>query len=141
MYHFHAGTGPDTQAIGIALEEMFLSYTLAPACAPVPVLIVGQVRMPDAANVLLALARQTGRFLPPDIDAARRWLAKSPPSLNDLEVALQGKDYILGPYSIVDMAMYPHAAAAAEVPPAVAKWRQRLSLRPELGRGMGVLAG
>jgi len=141
MFHFHAGTGPDTQAIGIALEEMFLSYTLAPQRAPVPVMIVGQARLPDAANILLALARKTGRFMPPDAEAAKRWLAKTPPGLDELEAALADSDYILGPYSIADMAIYPHVAMREQLPPVVAAWRHRLSLRPGVGRGMGVFAG
>lgn len=140
MYHFHAGTGPDTQAIGIALEEMFVSYTLAEKRSPVPVMIVGQARLPDAANILVAMARQSGRFLPPDVQAAARWLSKTPPDLAELEAALTGKDYILGPYSIADMAMYPRHALASGLPPVVEAWRHRLSLRPELGRGMGVFA-
>lgn len=140
MYHFHAGTGPDTQAIGIALEEMFLSYTLADRRAPVPVMIFGQARLPDAANILVALARQTGKFLPPDVEAAKPWLIKTPPGLNELEAALADKEYILGPYSIADMAMYPRVAFATGLPTAVDAWRQRLSLRPGVGRGIGVFA-
>ncbi len=140
MYHFHAGAGPDTQAIGIALEEMFISYTLADKRAPVPVMIVGQARLPDAANILVAMARQSGRFLPPDLQAAQRWLTKTPPDLAELETALADREYILGPYSIADMAMYPRHAFASGLPPVVDAWRHRLSLRPELGRGMGVFA-
>lgn len=140
MFHFHAGTGPDTQAIGIALEEMSLSYTLAPQTAPVPVMIFGQARLPDAANILLALARKTGQFLPPDVAMATPWLSKSPPGVSSLETALAGQDYILGPYSIADMAMYAHVASLPDLPPAVEAWRHRLSLRPGVGRGMGVFA-
>lgn len=140
MYHFHAGTGPDTQAIGIALEEMFLSYKLDERRAPVPVLIYGQARLPDAANVLVALARQTGKFLPPDVDAAKPWLIKTPPGMDELVAALSDKDYILGPYSIADMAMYPRIAFASGVSPTVEAWRHRLSLRPGVGRGMGVFS-
>ena len=97
MFHFHAGSGPDTKAIGIALEEMYLSYTLAPQKAPVPVMIFGQARLPDAANILLALARKTGQFLPPDPATATPWLSKTPPGVSSLETALAGQDYILGP--------------------------------------------
>lgn len=140
MYHFQAGTGPDTQAIGIALEEMFISYTLAERRAPVPVMIVGQARLPDAANILVAMARQSGRFLPPDVETAARWLAKTPPGMDELEATLAGRDYILGTYSIADMAMYPHAVRVDASTPAIAAWRHRLSLRPALGRGMGVFA-
>jgi len=140
MYHFHAGTGPDTQAIGIALEEMFLSYKLDERRAPVPVLIYGQARLPDAANILVALARQTGKFLPPDMEAAKAWLIKTPPGVDELAAALSDKDYILGPYSVADMAMYPRVAFAAGPPASVDAWRYRLSLRPGVGRGMGVFS-
>ena len=64
MIQFSAGHGPDTQAIGIALEEMFLDYTILPGRAPVPVTVLGQARLPGANNILMALARKTSRFLP-----------------------------------------------------------------------------
>ena len=87
MYYFHAGTGPDTKAIGIALEEMLLDYTLAPGRAPVPVVVFGQARLPGHNNILLALARRTNTFLP-DAEAAQPWLSKTPPGLDDLETRL-----------------------------------------------------
>jgi glutathione S-transferase len=142
MIEFHAGTGPDSQAVGIALEEMFLDYRIAPQRSPVPVTIVGYARMPDAANILMALARKTGRFLPDAMDAAP-WLAKTPPDLSQLEEQLADRDFILGAYSIADMAMYPIAAQQAEklsACPNVMCWVKRMSLRPAVGRGMGAVS-
>lgn len=142
MIEFHAGIGPDSQAIGIALEEMYLDYAIAPARAPVPVTIVGNARLPGAGNVMLALARKTNHFLP-DAAAAAPWLGKTPPALDELEAALQGRDFIFGVYTIADMAMYPHVAAQRgklDGFPNVAQWEQRLRLRPEVGRGMGAVS-
>lgn len=141
MIQFHAGTGPDSQAIGIALEEMYLNYTVAPGRAPVPVAVVGQARMPDAHNILMSLAHMTRRFLPVDPAAAAPWLLKAAPSLEALEAALAASDYILGPYTVADMAMYPRHAFGTDLPPATSAWRDRLRLRPAVGRGMGVIPG
>ncbi len=138
MIEFHAGIGPDSQAIGIALEEMFLDYVIAPARAPLPVTVVGNARLPGANNVLLALARKTNHFLP-DAAAAAPWLAKTPPSLETLAAQLADGDFIFGVYTIADMAMYPHVAplrGQLAAFPNVARWEQRMRLRPEVGRGM-----
>jgi hypothetical protein len=142
MYYFHAGSGPDTQAIGIALEEMLLDYTLAPGRAPVPVVMFGQARLPGHNNILMALARKTGRFLP-DAEKAAPWLAKTPPGLAEMEALLATQDFLLGAYSVVDMAMYPIASRAPDLAtcPAVLAWMERLRIRPAVGRGMGVIAG
>lgn len=139
MYHFHAGSGPDTQAIGIALEEMYLDYTLAPQRAPVPVLIAGQARLPDAVNILPALARRTGRFLPPEGTSASPWLSGAAPDLDRIAAALNPTGYLLGPYSIADMALYPRLWNHTELPAVIEAWRQRLAARPAVGRGMGVV--
>jgi hypothetical protein len=40
MIEFQAGSGPDTQAVGIAMEEMFLDYRLMPGRAPLPVIAI-----------------------------------------------------------------------------------------------------
>lgn len=141
MYYFQAGIGPDTQAIGIALEEMLLDYNLAPARAPVPVVVFGQARLPGHHNILLALARRTNKFLP-DAEAAAPWLAKSPPGLDELEARLGEQDFILGAYSVIDMAMYPIAAQAdVSAYPHIRAWMKRLRIRPAVGRGMCVAAG
>lgn len=142
MIEFHAGIGPDSQAIGIALEEMYLDYVVAPARAPMPVTVVGNARLPGAGNVMLALARKTNHFLP-DAAAAAPWLGKTPPALDVLEAELAGRDFIFGVYTIADMAMYPHVAAQSDrlsAFPNVAGWEQRLRLRPEVGRGMGAVS-
>jgi len=138
MIEFHAGIGPDSQAIGIALEEMFLSYVIAPARAPLPVTVVGNARLPGANNVLMALARKTNHFLP-DAAAAAPWLAKAPPGLDVLEAQLADGDFIFGVYTIADMAVYPYVAPQHDrlaAFPNVARWEQRMRLRPEVGRGM-----
>ena len=138
MIEFHAGIGPDSQAIGIALEEMFLNYVIAPARAPLPVTVVGNARLPGANNVLMALARKTNHFLP-DAAAAAPWLAKAPPDLDVLEAQLANGDFIFGVYTIADMAVYPYVAPQHDrlaAFPNVARWKQRMRLRPEVGRGM-----
>lgn len=142
MIEFHAGTGPDTQAIGIALEEMFLDYAIAPTRAPVPLTVVGNARLPGANNVLMALARKTNRFLP-NAEEAAPWLSKTPPGLDALEAQLADRDYILGHYTVADMAMYPLAVQQADLLAAhhnVARWTTRISLRPAVGRGMGAVS-
>lgn len=141
MIQFHAGQGPDSQAIGIALEEMFLDYKLAAGRAPVPVTVVGQARLPGANNVLMALARMTNRFLAGATDAAV-WLTKTPPSYDELEAHLGDRDFIAGAYSILDMAMYPVVARAGvrDALPNTAQWAARLRIRPAVGRGMMVVA-
>lgn len=142
MIEFHAGTGPDTQAIGIALEEMFLDYAIAPTRAPVPLTIVGNARLPGANNVLLALARKTNRFLP-NAEETAPWLSKTPPGLDALEAQLADRNFILGAYTVADMMMYPLAVQQADVLaayPNVARWVTRMSLRPAVGRGMGAVS-
>lgn len=141
MILFHAGAGPDTQAIGIALEEMLLDYTLAPGRAPVPVTVVGQARLPGANNILMALARKTGKFLP-DAETAAPWLGKTPPGFDAMEAQLAAQDFLLGAYTVVDMAMYPLAMRADLAGyPAIRTWTERLRIRPAVGRGMGVVSG
>ncbi|RYG36264.1 MAG: hypothetical protein EON93_05340 [Burkholderiales bacterium] len=142
MIEFHAGIGPDSQAIGIALEEMYLDYTVAPQRAPMPVTVVGNARLPGLSNILLALARKTNHFLP-DATAAAPWLSKTPPDLAALEAQLDGRGFIFGVYTIADMAMYPQVAqqrGKLGAYPRVASWETRLSLRPEVGRGMGAIS-
>lgn len=142
MIEFHAGIGPDTQAIGIALEEMFLDYTIAPSRAPLPVTVVGNARLPGANNVLMALARKSNRFLP-QAELAAPWLSKAPPTLDALEAQLADQDFILGFYSVADMAMYPLVAQQAGklgAYPNITQWVMRMSLRPAVGRGMGAVS-
>lgn len=140
MIEFHAGTGPDTQAIGIALEELFLSYRIAERTATVPVTIVGHARLPGANNVLMALARQSGKFMP-KADEAAPWLSKDAPAIDALEAQLAGRDFIFGLYTVADMAMYPRVVKAGGLArfPNVAAWAERMKLRPAVGRGMGAV--
>jgi glutathione S-transferase len=140
MIEFHAGTGPDTQAIGIALEEMFLDYRIMPGRAPLPVIAVGGARVVGAPNILMALARKTGRFLP-KADDAGRWLDMSQPDLSALDARLATSSFVAGEISIADMALYPRLQATCDGAPAgIARWLSAMSRRPATGRGMGVLA-
>lgn len=142
MIEFHAGVGPDSQSIGIALEEMYLDYTVAPQRAPMPVTVVGNARLPGLGNILLALARKHNHFLP-DAAAAAPWLSKTPPDLAALEAQLDGRDFIFDVYTIADMAMFPLVTRQRDnltAYPRVARWEARLRLRPEVGRGMGAIS-
>jgi glutathione S-transferase len=141
MIEFHAETGPDTQAIGIALEEMFLDYRIMPGKAPLPVIAMGGARVVGTANILPALARKTGRFLPAGDFA--RWFAQSI-DMAALTAAVEASEFICGAFSIADMSVYPRLTAlqgAADAEPAVARWARRVWIRPATGRGMGVIAG
>ncbi len=139
MIEFHAGSGPDSQAIGIALEEMFLDYRVMPGRAPVPVIVLAGARVVGAPNVLMALARKTGRFLP--ADGGGGWLGPAPPESARLEATLEAARFVAGDYSVADMALYPPLAAdAAAVAHAnIARWLGEVSKRPAAGRGMGVV--
>lgn len=141
MIEFHTGNGPDSQAIAIALEEMFLDYVIAPGRVPVPLTIVGHARLPGANNILMALARKTGRFLPERAGAAP-WLSGSPPGLAQLEGGLVSRDFILGAYTIVDMLAYPlfvQGGYGLSAGPCTTAWAARMSLRPAVGRGMAAV--
>jgi len=139
MIEFHAGNGPDTQAVGIALEEMFLDYRLAPGRSPLPVVAEGGARIPGAGAILLMLARKTGRFLPGDMAEIKRWTEAKTLDLAALDTLLANSDFILGDFSIADMAVYPRIvgdAAAFAAHPAIARWAARMMRRPATGRGM-----
>lgn len=137
MIEFHAGTGPDSQAIGIALEEMFLDYRIMPGKAPVPVIALGGARVIGAGNVLPALARKTGRFLPSGDFSM--WLAPSV-DMAGLTAALERAEFVCGAFSVADMFVYPRVAAR-QADGAVARWATRMWKRPAVGRGMTVVAG
>jgi glutathione S-transferase len=120
---------------------MTLDYKLAPGRAPVPVTVLGQARMPGHNNILIALARKTGRFLP-DVAAAAPWLAKTPLGLDDIEAQLATRDFLMDAYTVIDMAMYPlvvRDTATLARYPLTAAWAERLRVRPAVGRGMGVV--
>jgi hypothetical protein len=140
MIEFHAGSGPDTQAVGIAMEELFLDYRLMPGRAPLPVIAIGGARVVGGANIVMALARKTGRFLP-EADA-QAWLDATQPDIAALDALLAASDFVAGEYSVADMSLYPRLAAAHERWSShanVARWMDKLSRRPALGRGMGVV--
>lgn len=138
MIEFHAGNGPDTQAVGIALEEMFFDYRIMPGRAPLPVIAIGGARVVGASNVVMALARKTGRFLVTPEDAAP-WLA-TPVSLDALDAQLDGREFVLGAFSVADMAVYPHVVRMGiSKQPAIARWAERMSKRSGVGRGMGAV--
>src|SRR5690606_29021289 len=111
-------------------------YRLAPGRVPIPVIAIGGARVVGAANVLMALARKTGRFLP-ETDA-KAWLDATQPDLAALDALLATSEFVAGKYSVADMALYPRIAAGAHAN--VARWASSLSKRPALGRGMSVLA-
>jgi glutathione S-transferase len=136
MIEFHAGSGPDTQAIGIALEEMFLDYRLMPGRAPIPVIAIGGARVVGAPNVLMALARKTNRFLP-ETDA-KALLEATQPDVGAIDASLATSEFVAGKYSVADMALYPRIASSAGAYAGLARWASALSKRPALGRGMSV---
>jgi hypothetical protein len=139
MIEFHAGTGPESQAIGIALEEMFLDYRIMPGKAPLPVIALGGARVVGAGNALTALARKSGRFLPPGDFSM--WLTPSV-DMAGLAAALEAGEFICGGFSIADMFVYPKLAALqADAEPAVARWAARMWKRPATGRGMTAVVG
>ena len=137
MIEFHAGSGPDTQAIGIALEELFLDYRLMPGRAPLPVIAIGGARVVGAPNVLMALARKTNRFLP-ETDA-KAWLDATQPDPAALDAVLASSEFVAGKYSVADMALYPRIADLSGAHANITRWASALSKRPALGRGMSVI--
>jgi glutathione S-transferase len=139
MIEFHAGSGPDTQSVGIALEEMFLDYRLMPGRSPMPVIAIGGARVVGGASIIMALARKTGRFLP-ETDA-QAWLDAAQPDIDALDALLTGSEFVAGRYSVADMALYPRLAGLRErwsSQSNVARWMAALARRPALGRGMSV---
>ena len=140
MIEFHAGSGPDTQAVGIALEEMFLSYRLMPGRAPLPVIAIGGARVVGGPSIIMALARKTGRFLPETDTQA--WLDAARPDIAALDALLAASEFASGKYSVTDMALYPRLAGDREGWSShanIMRWMTVLSKRPALGRGMSVI--
>lgn len=143
MIEFHAGNGPDSQAVGIALEEMFLTYRVMPGRAPMPVISLAGARVVGGRNIVMALARKTGRFLPAS-DEAMRWSDTKAFDADALEATLSNAAYIDGEVSVADMAAYPLLARRPELAEgraAIARWMGAMMRRPATGRGMGVIAG
>jgi hypothetical protein len=139
MIEFHAGSGPDTKAVGIALEEMFLDYRLMPGRAPLPVIAIGGARVVGGANIVMALARKTGRFLP-EADV-QTWLDAIQPDIAALDTLLAKSEFAAGKYSVADMALFPRLANMRDRWSShvnIVRWMTTLSRRPALGRGMSV---
>jgi hypothetical protein len=121
---------------------MFLDYRIMPGKAPMPVIAIGGGRVVGAPNILMALGRKTNRFLPKSNDAAP-WLSDAPIDPAALDARIGTSSFVLGEFSIVDMAIYPRLArepALTGAHPAIARWAARMALRPATGRGMGVVA-
>ena len=140
MIEFHAGAGPDTQAVGIALEEMFFDYRVMPGRAPLPVIAIGGARVVGASNIVMALARKARRFLVTPEEAAP-WLV-TPLDQEKLAGQLAGREFILGGFSVADMMAYPQIVRAGDASAhnaGIAAWLMRMAKRPAAGRGMGVV--
>ncbi len=74
-----------------------------------PVIALGGARVVGAGNILLALARKTGRFLGSPHET-ETWVAMAggiAAAPERLEGQLAAQDFILGDYSVADMAAYP----------------------------------
>lgn len=141
MIEFHAGTRPDTQAIGIALEEMLLDYRMMPGRAPVPVIAFSGARVIGAPNVVMALARKTGRFLSDAPDVAQ-WSGPTLPDLATLNSRLASSRCIAGDFSVADIVLYPRLAAdlgSVTAHSHIARWIKDMARRPAVGRGMAVV--
>jgi glutathione S-transferase len=120
---------------------MFLDYRIMPGKAPLPVIALSGARVVGGGNILTALARKTGNFLPAGDFAA--WLAAAP-DIAALAAQLESRDFIMGEVSIADMSVYPRIAGRADVPAAhstIARWATRMMQRPAVGRGMVAIAG
>lgn len=143
MIEFYAGAGWDTQAIGIALEEMFLDYRVMPGKAALPAIAIDGARLVGPSNILLALARRTNRFLITREEAAI-WLSNTPPDIATIETQLRAADFILGRISIADMVAYPRLASditIRDAHPSISRWTSRMATRSATGRGVCVIAG
>jgi glutathione S-transferase len=137
MIEFHAGTGADSQAVGIALEEGFFDYRIIPG-GPLPMIVDRDARIGGAGNILAHLAQRSGW----PIADALPWLAWSG-DLKVLDQALAGRPFMLGAFSIADIAVWPHVVrdrAMLAAFPNVARWADRMSRRTAAGRGMGAMA-
>ncbi len=141
MIEFHAGNGPDSQAVGVVLEEMFLTYRVMPGRAPMPVISLSGARVVGGANIAMALARKTGRFLP-NSDDAMRWGDPKTFDAAGLDTILSRGAFIAGDVTVADMAAYPllvKRPELAEGRAAITRWMGAMMRRPATGRGMGVI--
>lgn len=77
----------------------------------------------------------------------RRYLGEYDRNLGVLENRLEGRDYVLGDYSIADMLIFPWAfiakplGASLEAFPRVADWRARIKARPAVQRAIELYKG
>src|SRR5262245_41921773 len=143
MIEFHAGSGPDSEAVGVALEEMFLDYRVSSG-SPAPVIVDGATRIAGMQAILLHLAARTGRFFPEQHrNEIARWLDAAAHGAIDaraLEAQAAASFYLLGEISIADMAIYPTVSKRPPLQLNTARWVQRMSERSATGRGMGAVA-
>lgn len=76
--------------------------------------------------------------------AAKRYAAESMRCLSVLNTRLEGRDYLVGEYSVADMICFPWAliAKAMDLPlddyPHLVAWRQRVKERPAVQRGVAL---
>lgn len=138
MIEFHAGAGPDSQAVGIALEEGFFDYRIVPG-GPALSIADGAERFEGASAILAHLAHRAGWPLAVE---ARPWLAWTG-DMKELDRRLAAAPFILGAFSIADMAVWPRVLrdpAMLAAHPGVARWSGRMSLRTACGRGLGAIS-
>jgi hypothetical protein len=138
MIEFHAGSGPDSQAVGVALEEGFFDYRVVPGGSP-PLIVDQGNRIGGAGNILAHLAQRVGW----PFAEALPWLVWSG-DLKALDQALASSPFILGEFSIADMAVWPRVAperAALVAHPNVERWLTQMGRRAAAGRGLGVVSG
>lgn len=144
MIEFRAGSGPDSQSVGIALEEGFLDYRITSE-GPAPSISENGARIEGLQPTLLFLANRAPKLLlETQRAAALGWLAvaaSGAPDAAKLDQAVANSRYILGEFSIADAAIYP-IIASKPVSPAhanIALWVQRMTRRSATGRGMGAI--
>jgi len=138
MIEFHAGSGPDTQAVGAALEEGFFDYRVVPG-GSMPLIVDQGNRIGGAGNILAHLAQRIGW----PVAEALPWLAWSG-DLKALDQALASSPFIFGEFSIADIAVWPrvmHQRTTLVGYPGIARWLTHMSRRSAAGRGLGVVSG
>ena len=144
MIEFHSGSGPDSEAVGVALEEMFLDYRVVSGGASI-VIVDSGAHIEGMKPILLHLALHSDRLLPePQRKEIARWLdlaANGAVDPRKLEAQLAASPYILGDITLADMAVYPivsrlpHHTLQAHT----TRWVRRMSQRSATGRGIGAV--
>lgn len=94
---------------------------------------------------MLGQAHHFNRFAPERIPyAMERYSQEARRLYGVLEKRLDGRDYVAGDYSIADIALYPwsqtHDWQGVDLAdfPKVCAWRERISARPAVQRGMAI---